>query len=138
MKKITLFVTALGCICAALLLNSCGADVHMQAAYGIGIHSMNSSGDDFYNFCQYLREKQVPFEGNDGIKIVEGKSQADCDAKAVAFFNEQAAKLSYDEVAAFIEFPDDFYIEYSIVASKKNPDEESRVLGAWIYPEPKK
>jgi hypothetical protein len=136
MKTIKMFVAALCCVCAAIGLNSCGENVHMQAAYGIGIHSMSASGDDFFNFCNYLREKQVPFDGDDAIKIFEGKSQKDCDAKAIAFFNEQAAKLSYEEVAAFVQYPDKFYIEYSIVASKKDPNEETRVLGAWIYPKP--
>ncbi len=135
MKKIYLFLAAISCVCAALVLNSC-TDVHMQAAYGIGIHEMKASGDDFLYFCEYLREKGVPFEGDEGVQIFEGKSQKDCDAKAAAFFNEQAAKLSYEEVREFLDYPNDFYVEYSIVASKKNPNDETRVLGAWIYPKP--
>lgn len=134
MKKMKLFVAALCCMCAALMFNSCGENVTMQAAYGIGIHKEAASGDDFYNFCLYLREKGVVFEGNESTLIYKGKSQADCDAQAVKFFNEQVAKISYEEVEAFLQFPDDFYIEYSIVAAKKSESEETRVLGAWYYP----
>ena len=133
MKTIKLFVAALCCVCATLGLNSC-TEVHMQKAYGIGIHSMKASGDDFINFCAYLREKGVPYEGDEAVLVYEGKSQAECDAQATKFFNEQAAKLSYDEVNAFLEFPGDFYVEYSIIAGKKSTDEETRVLGAWYYP----
>ena len=132
MKKIV-FVAALCCLFAAFGLTSC-SDVHMQAAYGIGIHSFYANGDDFMNFCNYLREKQVPFEDGENIVVFEGKSQEDCDKKAVEFFNQQAAKLSYDEVTALLQYPESFTVEYSIVASKKNPDDPTRTLGAWRYP----
>jgi len=137
MKK-NLFLAVLCSVFVAFALTSCAPDVHMQAIYGIGIHSERASGDDFFKFCNYLREKQVPFDGDESIVIFEGKSQKDCDKKAVEFFNQQAAKLSYEEVATLLQYPNDFYVEYSIVASKKSPDEETRTLGAWIYPKPEK
>jgi len=131
MKKTILAV--LCCMLVAFGFSSCDK-VTIQSAYGIGIHSFKASGDDFYNFCLYLTEKGVPYAGDESILIFEGKNKAECDAQAVAFFEKQVAKLSYEEVEAFLEFPASFYVEYSLVGSTKSPDEESPVLGIWTYP----
>ena len=134
MKKMMLFA-ALCCMCVAFGLSSCGEN-KVELGYGIGIstESQKATGDDFFNFCNYLREKQVPFEGDDTYVRFEGKNQAECDAKAIEYFEMQTAKLNYDEIAAFIQYPEDFFVNYRIVSATHAEGQEGRILGSWIYP----
>ena len=64
----------------------------------------------------------------------EGKNQAECDAKAIEYFEMQTAKLNYDEIAAFIQYPEDFFVNYRIVSATHAEGQEGRILGSWIYP----
>ena len=132
MKSIKL-LAVLCCVCAGLFFTSCQKET-IECVYGVGFPKHQANGDDFLNFCNYFKEKGVPYTGDEAVLRFEGKSVADCDKQAKAFFDAQVAKLSYEEIDKFIQFPDAFYAEYVMSAASKNEGEDNRRIGVWIYP----
>ncbi|MBO7545522.1 MAG: hypothetical protein J6T19_02290 [Paludibacteraceae bacterium] len=128
------YLAAMCCAVLAFGLSSCQKET-VQVVYSVGFSAKNqkASGDDFYNLCLYFQEKGVPYSGDDSIWRIEGNSVADCDAQALDRYNKQIAKLNNDEIAAFIQYPEDFYVDYHLAAGSSK-EGESRILAHWIYP----
>ena len=133
MKKTTFFAV-LCCAVLALGFSSCQKET-VRVVYSVGFSAQNqrASGDDFFNLCQYFQEKGVPYMGDDSVWRIEGKSVDDCDAQALDRYNKLIAKLDNDEIAAFIQYPEDLYVDYHLAAGSTN-EGETRILAHWIYP----
>lgn len=120
MKNVTKFAAICCMMLMAISFNSCVESVH-EEDYNYGISQF--SGNTTAVFA-YLDSKDVP---RTTIAFV-GKSQKECDAQAIAKFNEFCAKLSYDEIAQF-GWSSNISFTYSVsrggvaVASWKYPKE---------------
>lgn len=90
MKNVTKFAVMCCMVLMAISFDSCVESVH-EEDYNYGISQFSGKTDLVFD---YLASKNVPLTT---IAFI-GTSQKECDAQAIAKFNEFCKNLSYDEI----------------------------------------
>jgi hypothetical protein len=112
---------------AFTLLTSCEKDSY-QSAYSYGIFQTTGDLNGFFIADNYLSSKGVYKD----IQIFESETKSENDLKAIAFYNEQIAKIDKSELEALLGNVN-FEFTYAVKSSISNPDEEAPTLASKKY-----
>ncbi|MDR1722891.1 MAG: hypothetical protein LBR84_02990 [Tannerella sp.] len=127
MRKIIIVATAIVLCC----LYSCNKDEDVTLSYNFGITKFESSQDltqpeDLAKVTDFLKAHNCPMEP----QTFTAKSKADCDAKALAGFNEAISSFTRADVAAL-----GLDASTSFTYSASRQDNGNTIeIGSFVYP----
>jgi hypothetical protein len=117
---------------AAVLLFSCSNKETIYVGYSYGFSSIEASQSDMTIIENFLTDHHCQMSG----LLFKGKTLAECDAQAIARFNESVAQFSYNDVVALnLEESTNFIYSCARHTTPSNQNSDIIFIGTFAYPQ---